>query len=185
MKNIIQLNKYDQKWYSRGKSNITVLLWWVIQGTLFRFSLHNMYRWRAFLLRLFGATIGKKVQIRASAKFTYPWKVCIGDYSWIGDNVKFYSLDYIEIGKNCIISQESYLCTGTHDLEDPYFSLITKPIIIKDGVWIATDVFIHPGVTVYEMAVVAARSNVTRDIPANKVFAGSPAKFVKERFLKY
>ena len=178
----VDLSKYDQSWYSRGKSNIFVLLWWFIQGTLFRFSLHNMYGWRNFLLRLFGAKIGKGVKVRASAKFTYPWKVSIGDYSWIGDNVKLYSLDEIIIGSNCVISQESYLCTGSHDIKDPHFGLITKPIVIKDGAWIASDVFVYPGVTIHEMAVVAARSTVVRDVPANEVHAGSPAKFVKKRF---
>ncbi|MCM2535840.1 hypothetical protein NDK43_30605 [Neobacillus pocheonensis] len=71
----IDLSKYDQSWYSRGRSGLVVLLWWFIQGTVFRYSLHNMYRWRNFLLRLFGAVIGRDVRIRSSAKFTYPWKI--------------------------------------------------------------------------------------------------------------
>ncbi|SIQ30898.1 putative colanic acid biosynthesis acetyltransferase WcaF [Domibacillus enclensis] len=161
---------------------MVVLTWWFLQGTIFRFSIHNMYKWRNFLLRLFGAQIGTGVQIRSSAKFTYPWKVSIGDYSWIGDDVKFYSLDQITIGSNCVISQESYLCTGSHDIQDPHFGLITKPIVVKDGAWVASDVFVYPGVTIHEMAVIAARSTVTKDIPANEVHAGSPAKYVKKRF---
>lgn len=178
----IDLSRYDQSWYSRGKNGMVVLLWWFIQGTIFRFSLHNMYHWRNFLLRSFGAKIGKEVKIRATAKFTYPWKVSIGDYSWIGDNTQFYSLDEIHVGSNCVISQESYLCTGSHDIKDPHFGLITKPIVIKDGAWVASDVFVYPGVTINELAVVSARSTVTKDIPANEVHAGSPAKFIKKRF---
>lgn len=184
MKNIVKLKDYNQNWYSRGRNGVVVLIWWFIQGTIFRFSLHNMYNWRNFLLRLFGAKIGKDVKIRPSVKFTYPWKVTIGDFTWIGDNVKLYSLDMIRIGANCVVSQESYLCTGSHDIIDPNFGLITKPVIIKDGVWIASDVFVYPGVTINEMGVVAARSTVTRDIPANEVYAGSPAKFIKKRFEK-
>lgn len=184
MKNAIRLDLYNQSNYSRGRGGITVLIWWFIQGTLFRFSIHNMYGWRRFLLRLFGANIGKNVQIRSSAKFTYPWKVEIGDYSWIGNNVEFYSLDNIQVGNHCIVSQNSYLCTGSHDLQDPTFSLITKPIIIKDGAWVASDVFVYPGVIIHEMAVAGARSTVTKDIPANEIHAGSPAKFLKERFPK-
>ncbi|MCM3216404.1 putative colanic acid biosynthesis acetyltransferase [Niallia taxi] len=178
----IELSKYNQSWYSRGKSNIYTIIWWFIQGTLFRFSLHNMYGWRRFLLRLFGAKIGEKVQVRASAKFTYPWKIEIGDFSWIGDNVKFYSLDNIIVGSNCVISQESYLCTGSHDIKDPYFGLITKPIIVKDGAWIASDVFVYPGITINEGAVIAARSTVTKDVTSEAIFAGSPAVFIKKRF---
>jgi putative colanic acid biosynthesis acetyltransferase WcaF len=141
-----------------------------------------MYGWRRALLKMFGAKVGNNVQVRATAKFTYPWKVSIGDHSWVGDNVQFYSLDLISIGTNCVISQETYLCTGSHNIKDPNFGLITKPIAIKDGAWVASDVFVYPGVTIHEMAVVAARSTVVKDIPANEVYAGSPAKFIKKRF---
>ncbi|MFI8656233.1 putative colanic acid biosynthesis acetyltransferase [Priestia megaterium] len=181
-KNLVRLEEYNQDGYSKGNSSFVILAWWFIQATLFRFSLHNMYGWRNFLIGLFGANIGQGVKIRSSAKFTYPWKVTIGDYSWIGDNVQFYSLDEIRIGANCVVSQESYLCTGSHNTKDPHFGLITKPIVIKDGAWVASDVFVYPGVTINEMAVVAARSTVIKDIPANEVHAGSPAKYVKKRF---
>jgi putative colanic acid biosynthesis acetyltransferase WcaF len=184
MRNIVRLDLYNQSWYSRGRGNFIVILWWFIQGTVFRFSLHNMYGWRRFLLKLFGAKIGKKVQIRATAKFTYPWHVKIGDYSWIGDRAEFYSLDNIEVGDHCVISQNSYLCTGSHNLLDPSFCLITKPIIIKDGAWVASDVLVYPGVIIHEMAVAGARSTVIKDIPYNEIHAGSPAQFLKERFPK-
>ncbi len=179
---MIDLSKYDQSWYSRGRNGAIVLLWWFIQGTIFRFSLHNMYAWRRALLRLFGAEIGSEVKVRSTAKFTYPWKVHIGDNSWIGDNVKLYSLDEIRIGKNCVVSQESYLCTGSHDIKDSHFGLVTSPIILKDGCWVASDVFIHPGVKIYESAVVAARSTVIKDVPPHEVHGGLPAKFIKNRF---
>ena len=178
----IDLSKYNQDWYSRGRNPLIVIIWWMVQGTIFRFSLHNMYAWRNFLLKMFGAKVANGVKVRASASFTYPWKVSIGENTWIGDHVKLYSLDEIIIGNNCVISQESYLCTGSHDLTDPHFGLITKPIIIKDGAWVASDVFIYPGVTVHELGVVAARSTVTKDVNYNEVHAGSPAKYVKNRF---
>ncbi|WP_341518777.1 putative colanic acid biosynthesis acetyltransferase [Bacillus paramobilis] len=181
-KNIVQLNKYNQDWYSRGRNSFFVLLWWFVQGTIFRFTLHNMYGWRNFLLRLFGADIGKNVKIRSSAKFTYPWKVKIGDYSWVGDDVKFYSLDEISIGAHCVISQGVYLCTGSHNIKDPYFGLVIKPITVRDGAWIASDVFVYPGIKINEMGVAAARSIIIKDIPANEVHAGFPAKFIKKRF---
>jgi putative colanic acid biosynthesis acetyltransferase WcaF len=181
--NRIRLDLYNQESYSRGRSNLVVLLWWFVQGTLFRFSLHQMYSWRSMLLRLFGAEIGKNVKIRPSAKFTYPWKVAIDDFSWVGDFVEFYSLDTITVGKHCVISQNSYLCTGSHDLTDIHFGLITKPILIKDGVWVASDVFVYPGVTLEEMAVVAARSTVTNNVPAEEIYAGTPAQYIKHRFL--
>jgi putative colanic acid biosynthesis acetyltransferase WcaF len=143
-----------------------------------------MYGWRRFLLKFFGAQIGKGVQVRSSAKFTYPWKVTIGDYSWIGDNAEFYSLDRITIGDHCVVSQNVYLCTGTHDLQDPQFGLIIKPIVVMDGAWIASDSFVYPGVVIHEMAVAGARSTIMKDIPCNEIHVGTPAKFIKMRFPK-
>lgn len=182
MKNLINLREYKQENFSRGRSGIIILIWWLVQATLFRCSLHQMYGWRRFLLRIFGAKIGEGVRIRSTAKFTYPWKVSIGKYSWVGDDVQFYSLDNIIVGENCVISQNTYLCTGSHDIADPKFSLITNPIVIKDGAWVASDVFVYPGIIIHEMAVVAARSTVTKDVPGNEVHIGSPARFLKKRF---
>jgi putative colanic acid biosynthesis acetyltransferase WcaF len=182
MKNKVNLRNYHQDNYDRGKNGVYVLVWWFIQSTIFRFSLHNMYSFRNMILRIFGAKIGRGVKIRASANFTYPWKVEVGHNTWIGDNVKLYSLDKIIIGSNCVVSQESYLCTGSHNITDPYFGLVTKPIIIQDGAWVASDVFIYPGVIIGEMGVAAARSTVLNNIPNNEVHAGSPAKYIKNRF---
>jgi putative colanic acid biosynthesis acetyltransferase WcaF len=91
---------------------------------LFRTSPQFLYGWRNFLLRLFGAKIGKKVIIRPSVKITYPWKLSIGDYSWIGDDVDLYTLGEIDIGNHVVISQRSYLCTGSHDYFKQIFQFI-------------------------------------------------------------
>lgn len=171
---LVNLNQYDQAGYSRGKSAWFVLLWWLIQAIAFPLTIHNFNSLRCALLRLFGATIGKKVVIRPTARFTYPWKITIGDYSWIGDDVVFYSLDNIEVGAHTVISQKSYLCTGSHDFQDPTFKLITKPIMIGNGVWVATDCFVAPGVKIGSNAVIGARSSVLKDIPPQQVAWGSP-----------
>ena len=101
------LSQYKTPKYFRGKSKITVQLWWLVYALLFRPSPQIMYGFRRFLLRLFGAKIGEKVIIRPTAQITYPWKVSIGDYSWIGDEVVLYSLGEIKIGANTVISQRS------------------------------------------------------------------------------
>ncbi|WP_029594811.1 WcaF family extracellular polysaccharide biosynthesis acetyltransferase [Exiguobacterium chiriqhucha] len=178
------LSKYSQKGFSRGKNSLIVLLWWFIQGTFFRFSLHNMYNFRAWILRIFGAEIGQGTKIRSSAKFTYPWKVKIGDYSWIGDDVILYSLDDISIGSNVVISQKSYLCTGSHDISDNSFSLITKPILVNDATWIAADCFIFPGVILGEGSVVSARSTLKDCTEPWYIYDGNPAKKIKKREIK-
>lgn len=172
---LVDLRRYDQSWYDRGRPGWFVLLWWLVQAIAFPLSLHNFNGIRSWLLRLFGAKIGQGVVIRPTARFTYPWKVEIGDYSWIGDDVVFYSLDSIRVGSHCVISQKSYLCTGSHDIQDPNFGLITSEITIGNGVWIATDCFIGPGVQIGANAVIGARSSVFGNIPEQQVCWGTPA----------
>ena len=75
----------------RGKPAWYVQTWWLVQMLLFKSSPQFMYGWRRFLLRSFGAKIGKKVMIRPSAHIQFPWKLNIGDYSWVGDEVVLYS----------------------------------------------------------------------------------------------
>lgn len=179
----MNLFKYSQETFSKGKNSITIILWWFIQSTLFRCSLHNMYLYRAYILKLFGCKVGKGVKIRASAKFYYPWKISINDYSWIGDRAILYSLDNIQIGSNCVISQYAHLCTGSHEIESESFKLITKPIIVEDSVWVAADAFIGQGVTLREGSVIAARSSVYKDSEPWMVYMGNPAKPVKRREL--
>jgi len=165
----------------RGRTAFIVQLWWVVQATLFGCSPQFLYGWRRFLLRLFGANIASNVLIRASARITFPWKVSIGASSWIGDDVVIYSLDKVEIGKNVVISQRSYLCTGSHDYRRQDFEIITGAITISDEVWIATDVFIAPAVTVGDKSVVGARSSVFKSLPSNMICYGNPATAVKQR----
>ena len=159
-----------------------MVLWQFVQSTLFALSPQPFFAWRRFLLRLFGAKIGRKVLLRPTVRVTYPWKTEIGDYSWVGDHVELYSLDCISIGSHSVISQRSYLCTGSHDMADLAFSYITAPITVGDQVWIASDVFVAPGVKVGKGAVVGARSTVFRDVPPEVVAIGEPARVLRHRF---
>lgn len=172
---LVDLRQYDQSGFDRGRPGWFVILWWLVQAIAFPLSPHPFNGFRQWLLRLFGAKIGTGVVIRPTARFTYPWKVEIGDYSWIGDDVVFYSIDPIRIGCHCVISQKCYLCTGSHDIQDPAFALKTSGITVGNGVWIATDCFIAPGVQIGANAVIGARSSVFSNIPAQQVCWGTPA----------
>lgn len=165
----------------RGRSALIVQLWWLIQATFFACSPQFMYCWRRWLLRLFGANIGKGVLIRPSVKITYPWKVSIGDFAWIGDDVILYSLGQIEIGNNTVVSQRSYLCAAGHDYTKSDFPIYDKRVCIGAQVWLATDVFVAPGVTVNDGTVVGARSSVFHDLPPMMMCVGNPARPVKPR----
>jgi len=168
----------------RGRSAVIVQLWMLVQGSLFAWSPQFMYGWRRFLLRLFGAKIGNKVLVRQSARITYPWKLEIGDNSWIGDNVVLYTWGDISIGSNTVISQSSYLCAAGHDFTTPSFDTFQKSIHVGNQVWIATDVFVAPGITIGDAAVVGTRSTVLSDLPEAMICYGNPAKPMKPRVMR-
>jgi len=156
-------------------------LWWLVQATIFRWSPQFLYSWRRWLLRLFGAKVGEGVLVRPSVEVTYPWKVSIGNHSWIGDHVTLYSLGPIDIGNDAVISQKSYICTGSHDFRSPSFEIFAEPVVIESKVWIASDVFVAPGARIGEGTVVSARSSVFGDLPGNMICRGNPAVPVKKR----
>ena len=108
-------------------------------------------------------------------------KVKIGDYSWIGDHAELYSLGPIIIGKNVVVSQKSYLCTGSHRYDKVNFDIYQEPIFIEDEVWVATDVFVGPGVTIGKGAIIGARSTVLKNISGGGIYAGHPLKFIRMR----
>jgi putative colanic acid biosynthesis acetyltransferase WcaF len=179
----IDLTTYDQSYFDRGRPGWFILLWWLVQAVTFPLTPHFASNIRAKILSAFGAKIGTGVLIRPTARFTYPWKVEIGDYSWIGDDVVLYSLDRIIIGEHCVISQKSYLCTGSHNIQSPSFDLTTAEITIGNGAWIASDCFVAPGVTIGSNAVVGARSMVMANLPAGKVCWGIPCKPKYDRMM--
>lgn len=170
------LRQYDQSHYNRGRPGWFVMLWWLVQAIVFPLTPHSLHSLRIGLLKLFGADIGHGVVIRPGARFFYPWNVSIGNHSWIGDEVTFYSWEQITVGCHAVVSQKSYLCTGSHDMTDPTFKLQTAPITIGNGAWIATDCFIAPGVIIGANTVIGARSSVFKDMPAQHVCLGSPCQ---------
>ncbi|WP_439128210.1 putative colanic acid biosynthesis acetyltransferase [Polaribacter sp.] len=175
------LSKFKLPKNFRGRNAFVVQSWWLVQSILFKNSPQFLYGFRNFLLRLFGAKIGKNVIIRPTVRITYPWKVSIGDFSWIGDDVVLYSLGEIEIGNNVVISQKSYICAASHDYLKEDFPIFAKKNIIEDECWLATDVYVAPGVTIRKGSVIGARSSVYKDIPANKICMGNPVEIIRER----
>jgi len=165
----------------RGRSIWIVQLWWIVQTTIFRMSPQFMYEWRNFLLRCFGAKIGQGVKIRSSVKITYPWKLQIGNNSWVGDDCDLYTLGKITIGNNVAIAHRVYICTGTHNYKSLYFEILAEEVVIEDEVWIPNDVFIGPGVTVGFGTVVGTRSTVLQNLPSGMICYGYPAKPIKPR----
>lgn len=159
-------------------------LWGIVWATLFRFSPRPLFGWRRFVLRLFGAQLAEGTRVYPSTKVWYPRNLVMGPHSRLGADVDCYNVDRIEIGGHVVVSQYSYLCGATHDHEDPHFALVPHPITIGNGVWIAADVFIAPGVSIGESAVVGARSSVFKDVEPFAIVAGSPARPIGQRALR-
>ncbi|MFT5422768.1 MAG: acetyltransferase-like isoleucine patch superfamily enzyme [Phycisphaerales bacterium] len=165
------------------KEKLLRAVWMVFGKPLFRLSFHNWYGFRATLLRLFGARIGKGVHIRPTAHVEIPWNIDIRDGVTVGDYAILYSLGQITIGQRSIISQYAHLCAGTHDHTDRRFPLIRDPVTIGSDAWIGADAYVGPNVTVGDLTVLGARSSAYKDLKPTQVYVGNPAKAIKEREL--
>jgi putative colanic acid biosynthesis acetyltransferase WcaF len=165
----------------RGKPAIYVQFWWIVQALLVKPLPQICYPLRRLLLRAFGAKIGSGVLIRPGVEVTFPWKLVIGDNSWIGNDVTLYSLGPISIGANTVISQKSYVCAADHDYSQITFPIRERPVEIGDQVWIGADVWVGPGVKIGDGAVMGARSTVINDMPEGMVCVGSPCRPMKLR----
>jgi len=163
------------------KNRVGRVLWSVVATLLFRFSPKPLHSWRSFLLRCFGARVGKRVHVYPGAKIWAPWNLVLADESAIANRAILYTQGKIIIGRRAVISQGAHLCAGTHDYNLPDFPLITKPIYIGDHAWIAAEAFIHPGITIGKGCVVGARSVVTKDMPDWMVCTGHPCQPLKKR----
>jgi putative colanic acid biosynthesis acetyltransferase WcaF len=157
------------------------LLWAFVERTFFRMSFHTWNRWRAMLLRMFGAKIGRKCIIRRTVRVYYPWNLTMGNLSTIGDRAELYNLGPVTIGSRVTISQLAYICAGTHDYTKASMPLLTPPITIEDDAWICALAFVGPGTVVGPGAVVAASSVVVKDVPPWKIVGGNPAKVIRDR----
>lgn len=167
------------------KNKIFRVLWGLVYVILFRPTPNVLFwEWRAFLLRLFGARIGKHCKIRSSATFWAPWNLRMSDYVSIGQKAQIYSVDKITLHTKVCISQGVYLCTASHDITNKGNPLVTSPITIKPFAWVAADAFVGMGVTIAEGAVVGARAVVFKDVEAWTVVGGNPARFIKKRIIK-
>lgn len=139
------------------------------------------HRWRRFLLRAFGASIAPSAHVYSSARIWCPANLEMGAHSCLGPRVDCYSMAKITLECYATVSQDVRLCCGTHDIEDPNFQLVAKPIFIGERAWIAAGAFVGPGVTIGSGAVLGAQAVVFKDVPEWSVFVGNPAGFLKTR----
>jgi putative colanic acid biosynthesis acetyltransferase WcaF len=173
-------SKYGGPSFSMGH-RLTRLAWslsWTVFASWTPTPLHG---WRRFLLRLFGAKIGRGAHIYSSARIWYPRNLIMDRNACIGPRVDCYSMARITIGVNAVVSQNAELCAGTHDVGDAQFHLIAKPITIGDHAWVASGAFVGPGITIGEGAVLGARAVAFKDIAPWEIHVGNPARFLRRR----
>jgi putative colanic acid biosynthesis acetyltransferase WcaF len=167
------------------KNKMARLVWNISCLILFRpFGSRLFKKWRVLILKCFGAKIDWSSHIYSSVKIWAPWNLEIGVNSSLGPQVDCYNQGKVSIGANTVISQKTYLCASTHDYTKRDFPLVLKPIQIGNGVWIAAGAFIGPQVKIGDYAVIAACAVVIKNVDANTIVGGNPAKFIKTRNLE-
>lgn len=166
--------------WTRGEQ-VKRAVWMVVRSTVFRHSWHNMYAWRRWVLRLFGARIGRRCIIRPSVHVEIPWNLEMADFATLGDEARVYNLGPIRLGRRVTVSQRAHLCAGTHDFSRADMPLIRPAIVIGDDAWVAADAFVGPGVTVGGGSVVGARACVFKDVEAWAIMGGNPARVIGTR----
>lgn len=157
------------------------VLWGLCWTLLARWTPPPLHGWRCFLLRLFGARIGKGVRVYGSSIIWWPGNLTMEDHAWLGRGANCYNQGHVHVGHRAVVSQGAHLCASSHDLSDYNFQLILRPIRIEANGWVAAEAFVGPGVTVGEGAVLGARGVALRDLEPWGVYSGNPAVLLKSR----
>ncbi len=170
----VRLDRYENAWYRPG-GVLKRTVWYFTNLMFFKTMLPFPSSFKVFLLRLFGAGVGRGVVIKPDVNIKYPWFLKIGDHVWIGENVWIDSLGKIEIGDHVVVSQGAYLLTGSHDYKAAAFDLIVRDIRLEDGVWIGARSVVCPGVTCHSHSILTVGSVATADLDAYGIYQGNPA----------
>jgi putative colanic acid biosynthesis acetyltransferase WcaF len=181
-KHRIQLEKYDNSWYKPG-AQWKITLWLFVNVLFFNHTLAIFNGLKCWLLRLFGAKVGKRVVIKPSVNIKYPWLLNIGNDVWIGERVWIDNLGLVTIGNDVCISQGAFLLTGNHNYKKPGFDLMIGNIIIEDGVWIGAKSTVCPDVTCKTHSVLSVASVATKNLDAYCIYQGVPAEKIRTRII--
>ena len=180
------LSKYENNWYKAeiGASSLKQICWYFINVVFFINPLNPINSLKVFLLKLFGGKIGIGVMIKPGVNIKYPWKLKIGNHSWIGENVWIDNLAEVIIGSNVCLSQGALLLTGNHNYKSNSFDLMIGKIILEDGVWIGAKTVVCPGVTCKSHSVLSVGSVATRDLEEYTIYQGNPATAIRKRVMQ-
>jgi putative colanic acid biosynthesis acetyltransferase WcaF len=170
--------------FDSGRPFLVRALWVVVEALILLNPVITSYGLKRWILRRFGAQVGKNVIIKPNVHVKYPWRLRVGDNSWIGERAWMDNFVDVRIGANVCISQGAYLCTGNHDWSDPGMGRFVMPVAIEDGAWVGAFARVAPGVTVGREAVLGLGAVLVEDAEASGIYAGNPAVKVRERTLR-
>lgn len=176
------LAQYNNIWYNPGprwKRSV----WFVVNILFFNNGLAVSNTVKCWLLRRFGAKIGRRVIIKPSVNIKYPWFLMMGDDVWIGENVWIDNLAMVTAGNNVCLSQGALLLTGNHNYKKVTFDLMLGSVVLEDGVWLGANTTVCPGITCRSHAVLTAGSVATKDLDSYSIYQGIPAEKIKERMI--
>lgn len=180
---IIEKSRYSGASFSL-KNRLLRLVWEQVYWLLFRFTPRIFHPWRVFVLRCFGARIGRHCHVYPKVAIWAPWNLEMHDHACLANDVRCYNQATITLGERAIVSQGSHLCTGSHDYNDPEFALYAKPIVIGKDAWVCADAFVGPGVDIGEGAVLGARAVTFKDLEPWTVYSGNPVNPIKKRQIR-
>jgi putative colanic acid biosynthesis acetyltransferase WcaF len=171
-----------RKGLDRGRPRWFEGIWYTVKCIFFLSAMPWPSRLRTFLLRVFGAKVGSGVYIKPRVNIHLPWKLELGDHTWVGEEVFILNLEPVQIGAHCCISPRAFICTGNHDYRDITMKYRNAAICLKNGAWVGAQCFVGPGVTMGEGAVATAGSVVLENLPAGMISKGNPCRPVKPRW---
>jgi putative colanic acid biosynthesis acetyltransferase WcaF len=177
----VALKTFNTNNYDKGRGKLVQLIWIFLNALFLKNSWFIFMGFKVFLLRSFGAKIGRGIVIKPNVNVKFPWKLVIGDDVWIGEGVWIDNLDKVTIGNDVCLSQGALLLTGNHDYRSPSFDYRNEPIRIGNGVWIGAKSVVCPGVFCEDESILTVGSVATKDLKSFGIYQGNPAAFIRER----
>lgn len=164
-------------------SMLKQILWYFTNIFFFKNPLIISSSIKVFLLKVFGAKVGKAVVIKPCVNIKYPWKLSIGNNCWIGEEVWIDNLSDVTIDESVTISQGALLLTGSHDHTKETFDFISLPIVLQYGVWIGARAVVYGGITCHTHAVLSLNAVAETDLKPYTIYKGNPAVPVLNRVI--
>ena len=177
----VKLSAFSAKYFDKGAGLFKRVLWFLVNTLFVRGTWNPCMGVKIWLLRIFGARIGKGLVIKNGVNIKFPWKLEIGNNVWLGESCWIDNLDKVFIGNNVCISQGALLLTGNHDYTLPTFDYRNAPIVVEDGAWVGAKSVVCPGVTISNHSILTVGTIVTKNTEAYGIYQGNPAVKIRIR----